>query len=334
MKRHPRHSACDVCAAGIAGAVISLLLMLGWFVVRPATRTIRDQVEELESQVADRTRELSLALVALRHEAAERQQSESNTRRLAAQLAHAERVWTMGHLTAGLAHELNQPLATIANYTEACDVELTSSESNTRTARLRNYLDLTKQAALRAGQIVRRMRNFVRPSASAIAEVEIGSLIHEVVELCRIEAEHTGTQIALQLYDDHATVAVDPIQIQQVLVNLMQNAVQAMREGPVRRRRIEIRTSTSDDLVLVEVIDSGPGIVASDSEEVFEPFYTTKRDGLGIGLSICRAIIEDHGGVIRAESAPSHGANVSFTLPICQNDDASGCLQSQCVCSR
>jgi two-component system sensor kinase FixL len=263
---------------------------------------------------------------------AEREQAEFKTQRLAAQLAHAARVSTMGHLTAGLAHELNQPLATIANYAEACDVELARSEDGAPRDRLRNYLDLTREAALRAGQIVRRMKNFVRPNAPAAAKVEIGDLIREVVALCRTEADHAETEVSLELADDHATVSVDAIQIQQVLVNLVQNALQAMRECPIHERRLEIRTSIAIDSVQVDVTDSGPGFAATDSEAVFAPFYTTKRDGLGIGLSICRAIVEEHGGTIWAQGAPGRGARISFTLPLAQNDVAIRRGQPECVC--
>jgi two-component system sensor kinase FixL len=266
----------------------------------------------------------------------ERELTEASTRRLAAQLAHAERVWTMGHLASGLAHELNQPLATIANYSEACDVELGSSERDTRTERLRKYVDSTKQAALRAGKIVRRMRNFVQPNATSKVRMELSSLIHEVVELCRIEAEQLGSYIALEFDDERAEVVVDSIQIQQVLVNLVQNALQAMHDSPPGRKRIEIRSINlaDDQFVQIAVIDCGPGFCAVEADQMFEPFHTTKSDGLGIGLSICRAIVEDHGGHIWADSTPGGGATVSFTLPLSQSDVARGRIQSECVCSR
>lgn len=321
-----------LCAAMIGAAVIACLLALGWWVIRPATSTIRRQFEELESRVADRTRELASALAALRREIIQREESEIKTQRLAAQLAHASRVWTMGHLTAGLAHEVNQPLATISNYVEACDVELTRFDDGPLTRRLRHHLDLAKQAALRAGQIVRRMRNFVRPNAPKVADVKIERLIGDVVELCRAEAENSDTEITLDLADEHASVAVDPIQIQQVLVNLVQNSLQAMRDFRIGSKRIEIRTSVADDSVLVEVSDTGPGFDASDSDAVFAPFYTTKRDGLGIGLAICRAIIEDHRGGIWAEVESRNGAKVSFTLPRSEYNVGSDRAQCECVC--
>jgi signal transduction histidine kinase len=320
-----------VCAAAIAAAVVVLLMALGWFVIRPATRTIRSQVDELERQVAMRTSELTAALNALRHEIAEREQAEVKTQRLAAQLAHAGRVSTMGHLTAGLAHELNQPLATIANYVEAGDVELARFPNEAQTERLRKYLFRAKQAALRAGQIVGRMRNFLRPNSPATIEVEMRELIREVVDLCHAEADHADADVLLDLPDEEATVMADPIQIQQVVVNLVQNALQAMRDCPLRRRLV-ICASLASDAVQVDVIDSGPGFVSTDSEAVFAPFYSTKRDGLGIGLSICRAIVEAHGGTIWAEPAPGRGAKVSFTLPLAERDVGSRRTPPECVC--
>jgi C4-dicarboxylate-specific signal transduction histidine kinase len=321
-----------VGAAAIAASVIALLLALGWFVIRPATHTIRRQVDELELQVAERTRELSAALNALRHEVEEREQAEFKTQRLAVQLAHAARVSTMGHLTTGLAHELNQPLATIANYMEAGGVELAGSPTSAQTERLRKYLDLAKHAALRAGQIVRRMRSFVRPHSAAASRVDVDSLICEVIELCKTEIEHAAAEVSLEFADEPVTVCVDPVQIQQVLVNLVQNALQAMIECSAHQRRIEVRTTVADDVVQVDVTDCGHGFVTTDSETVFAPFYTTKRDGLGIGLSICRTIVEEHGGTIWAESEPGRGAKVTFTLPLAENHVGSRQAQSECVC--
>jgi C4-dicarboxylate-specific signal transduction histidine kinase len=153
-----------------------------------------------------------------------------------------------------------------------------------------------------------------------------------VVELCHAETRQAGADVSLDLADVQATVCADPIQIQQVLVNLVQNALQAMRECPIQRRRLAIRCSVATDRVQVDVIDSGPGFASTDSEVIFAPFYTTKQDGLGIGLSICRAIVEEHGGTIRAEAVPGHGAKVSFTLPLAERDVGSRRTQPECVC--
>src|SRR5262249_44076724 len=146
---------------------------------------IRSQVDELELRVAARTRELADALASLRREVSERQAAEQANQRLAAQLAHSDRVTTMGHLTAGLAHELNQPLAAIANYTSACEVLLEDPLRDGKLTQAREFVLKVKQASLRAGQIIRRMRNFLRPDAASEVTVSIHTLIQEIVELCR-----------------------------------------------------------------------------------------------------------------------------------------------------
>jgi two-component system, LuxR family, sensor kinase FixL len=328
-------------ALGIGSGVIVLLIALGWFVVRPATRTIRNQVDELELRVADRTRELADANRALRHEMVERELAETKTQLLSTQLAHSARVSALGHLTAGLAHEINQPLAAIANYAETCDLLLAADRPN-HDGRLRKSLDQIKQAALRTGQIVRRMRNFVRPNSGPPVEVELNLLVREVAELCRFEAERAGVRVTLELRATDVRIHVDPIQIQQVLVNLVQNAISAMHDCPRDDRRLVIRTCAFDaqssagpehgDQVQIDVIDSGPGIPSDSESELFKPFHTTKADGLGIGLAICRSIVERHGGTIWA-AAPEYGAMFSFSLPCNQTtNDASRREQADCVC--
>jgi C4-dicarboxylate-specific signal transduction histidine kinase len=320
-------------ALAISTAVVVLLIGLGWFVVRPATRTIRLQVDELECRVVQRTRELSAALESLQHEVRQRELAELRHQRISAQLSHAERVSTMGHLTAGLAHELNQPLAAIANYTEACDILMGESPPGESMGTVRDYIRQAKRAALRAGQIVRRMRNFVRPNADTTAEVGINQLVSEIVELCRTEATNMCADMSLELSADPDVVAADPIQIQQVMVNLVQNSLQAMRDN-IGPRHIIIRTSAADSLVQIDVLDSGPGFSSIHPDAVFAPFQTTKQEGLGIGLSICRSIVENHKGSIWTESPRGRGAQVSFTLPLAAVYADPIRIQPDCLCCR
>jgi two-component system, LuxR family, sensor kinase FixL len=322
-----------VCGVTIAAGVIALLIGLGWFVVRPATHAIRGQVDDLELRVAARTRELADANVALENEIAERAQTETKMQLLANQLAHAGRVSTMGHLTSGLAHELNQPLAAIVNYAETCDL-LLSMDNGVREENLVRHIEQIKEAGTRAGQIVRRMRDFVRPNSRSILEIDLNALVREVAELCKFEADRADVQLSLNLSPPGSRVHVDPIQIQQVLVNLVQNALQAMQSVPSNERRMDISTMVCSDSVTVEVTDTGPGLDAVDEQVIFSPFYTTKPDGLGIGLAICRSIVERHAGKVFAQNAPQGGATIGFTLPILlgnetreANTEASG-LQS------
>lgn len=299
----------------IGATIIALLVGLGAGVVLPATRTIRRQVEFLETRVAERTHELDAANQSLRHEIAEREAAEANQQRLAAQLAHAGRVTAMGHLTAGIAHELNQPLCAIANFAAASEVLLDRPDPPLGT--VRDNIGCVQQAALRAGQIVRRMREFLRPQRSAPVIVDLDALIHEVAEFCRPELDAAEAHCRLELPDRALRVHGDRIQIQQVLVNLLQNAVDAMRENEPDARAILVRALRTENAIRVEVHDNGPGFEPAVAKTLFSPFQTTKPGGLGIGLSIAQSILEQHGGRIWAATSPWYsGAMVAFTIPL------------------
>jgi C4-dicarboxylate-specific signal transduction histidine kinase len=290
--------------------------------------------------VSQRTAELAEMVASLQHEVAERKLAESRSRQLAAQLAHADRVAAMGHLAIGLAHELNQPLGAIANYASASDVILTQSAVTTDDRRLQDYLQRIGEAALRAGQIVRGIRKFVSGAggdASDAVEADLGALLREVLELCQFEIRHASVVAALELSDRPAIVEVDPIQIQQVLVNLVQNALQSLQSCRADDRRLAIELEVDDDWAEVSVIDNGPGFDVADLDAPFAAFHTTKVEGLGVGLSICRTIIESHGGEIRIHPTEG-GAHLSFKLPLAKPkqfaplNEPSRISQSDAVC--
>lgn len=316
----------------IAGAVIVLLVALGYFIVLPATRTIRGQVDGLEHRVAERTAELSTANLALEQEIAEHQQAEIEKQRLAAELTHAARLSSLGHLAAGLAHEINQPLCAIANFSEAC--ELLLNEKPQVDQDVVGHFEQIKRAALRAGQIVRRIRNFAQPIESVATAASLNLLVREVAELCRYEADQADIRILLKLCTDDALVQVDSIQIQQVLVNLIQNSIHALQTSRSTERWITIATSPMLEAVRVEVTDTGPGFGSRDPNAIFAPYFTTKTDGLGIGLSLARTIVDRHGGTIWAESPPEGGARLNFTLPRCLNHDDACRESTSSICSR
>ena len=225
-------------------AVLLLLVGVGLFVLRPATRTIQWQIaslaaresqlrqahDELELRVQQRTAELQQANASLQAEILDRQAAEAKTRAVSDQLAHAGRVTALGQLATGLAHEINQPLAAITNYAETADLLLEPHPAAHHAAG--DVLAAVKRAALRAGSIVRRMRSFVQPAHGEITPTSLELLVREVCDLCHAELFRANVALELELPADLPHVGVDAIQIQQVLVNLIQNAVQAMQQQP------------------------------------------------------------------------------------------------------
>lgn len=338
------------------GALIAMTLALAllggvyFIVLRPATRLIRRQVQQLaasdrchralagllreardqlELRVAQRTSELIAANASLQHEMHQRERAEQRMRRLSGELAHASRVNALGQLATGLAHEINQPLAAIVNYCGTC--ELLLEQELPGNGKAREAVSEMKRAASRAGAIVRRMRNFVRPGAAQASCVELNDLTREVIELCQSELRRNSVELSLELTAKATPVCVDALQVQQVLVNLIQNAIQAMLALPPAERRLRVRTTIDCEQVQAEVADSGPGFAAQE-QDPFAPFFTTKADGLGMGLAISRSIIEQHQGRIWAEPPAARGATVCFRLPLHNTPKISDELSADCVC--
>jgi C4-dicarboxylate-specific signal transduction histidine kinase len=176
------------------------------------------------------------------------------------------------------------------------------------------------------------MRNFVRPGPGQSAVEELNDLTREVLELCRPELRRADVELSLELPAAVTPVYVDALQIQQVLVNLIQNAIQAMRDGAADQRRLRLRTSLEGDEVQLEVADTGPGFGCEAEQDPFAPFFTTRPEGLGMGLAISRAIIEQHQGRIWAERSSARGATVCFRLPLCHTAKRSHESPADCVC--
>jgi two-component system sensor kinase FixL len=339
------------CGVVAMTAVILLLLGVYFVVLRPAANLIRGQVEAiaasdtrhrmlaemlgeardtLELRVAERTSELIDANAALKREIAERQAVESRMRELSAELAHASRVTALGQLATGLAHEINQPLATVANY--AGTLELALARACPSEDEPRRLVAQIQQAALRAGAIVRRMRNFVRRGDVQTSQVDLNALVREVSELCQSELCDANVELTLDLAPRPVLVLADAVQVQQVLVNLIHNAIQAMASSPVPERGLRISTEVGPVEVGVAVADSGPGFPDETAQGCFQPFFTTKAEGLGMGLAISRAIIEQHQGRIWSENRENGGALVRFSLPHLHAHDIDTEQQSHCVC--
>jgi len=278
--------------------------------------------------VCERSSRLSSANAALGREMTERQETQERMRSLQADLAHASRVTALGQLATGLAHEVNQPLATIANH--AGSLELALDRTATGNHELHMLADEIKQAALRAGNIVRRMRNFVRRGEVQAAPVDLNVLVEEVCGLCRFELREAEVELELELAPGPVLAVADAVQVQQVIVNLIHNAIQAMADGP--RRHLNIRTAQEKEEVTLTVSDTGPGLPAEILKRHFEPFRSSKRDGLGLGLAISRTIVEQHQGRIWSENRERGGAVVGFSLPRLPTHDRSSASTTHCLC--
>ena len=240
---------------------------------------------------------------------------EHKDRRLRADLAHISRLTTAGEMASGLAHELNQPLTAI---THNCDALLSDiSNHPAPDAELSDTINDIYEQAQRAAGIIRSMRQFVRKNSSAAAPININKLVEETNRLTQPEVREHGIKVQLFLKEALPHPIIDPIQIQQVLVNLERNSVEAMTQSHSSIRELEILTSQDNaNLIRVTIRDTGPGFADVIKQNMFTPFQTTKADGMGLGLSLSRSIIESHGGRLWLESSDSHQTIIHFTLPI------------------
>lgn len=248
----------------------------------------------------------------------EREESATRLHEIQGQLARLARLNEMGEMASTLAHELNQPLSAIANYVHGCARLLRDLDDAVAT-RLRDALEETAKQSLRAGQIIRQLREFVTKGETEKAPENIRTLVEEAGALALAGSRERGVRAVFDFQPGADLVFVDRIQIQQVLTNLMRNAIEAMQSSP--RRDLVVRTEpTGEDEVTVYVDDTGPGISSEIAAELFKPFTTTKPGGMGIGLSISRRIIEAHGGVMTVSRNDAGGAQFRFTLPAYQGD--------------
>lgn len=241
----------------------------------------------------------------------ERQQTEARLQELQAELIHMSRFTALGEMASTLAHEINQPLTAITNYLKGCR-RLLEQSPDERAPTLQNALDKAAEQALRAGQVIRQLREFVTRGESERRVENLPRLIQEASALALVGAKERGVRVQYRLDPAAKLVLADRIQIQQVLLNLVRNAIEAMENA--RRRELVVATSATDEgMAEITVSDTGPGLAPEVARQLFQPFVTTKRHGMGVGLSICRTIVEAHGGKIWAESKPD-GAAFRFTL--------------------
>ena len=245
---------------------------------------------------------------------AELRESAQRYREVETALAHANRVATMGQLTASIAHEVSQPIHAVAINAQAASLWLAAQPPDLE--EVRKILARIVENSNRAGDVIDRIRALVKKAPQRKDRLEINGAIREVIELTRGEAEKNGVSVRTQLADDLPLIQGDRVQLQQVILNLIVNALQAMSGVGDGARELLISTGTAEsDGVLVTVRDSGPGLPPSSLERLFDAFYTTKADGMGMGLSICRSIIEAHGGRLWASENLPRGAVFQFTAP-------------------
>ena len=246
--------------------------------------------------------------------------AEQQARKLRADLHHGARLGAMGEMASGMAHELNQPLTAVMNYLQACQMMIGAEGADTRVP---DYLDKAIAQAERAGGIISGLRAFVQKGESNRQLEDLNEIAQEASGLLAANARAEGISFQVRPARDLARIHVDKIQIQQVVFNLMRNALEAL--GGRRAGTLTISTTAvGDDLVQLCVSDNGPGVDDALLDKLFDAFTTTKSDGMGVGLSICKTIVEDHDGKIRADRNADGGMCFTFTLPVAPGSVAIG----------
>jgi two-component system sensor kinase FixL len=241
-----------------------------------------------------------------------RQEAQQRLQELQAELIHMSRFTALGEMASTLAHELNQPLTAVASYLKGAGRLLDAAEDS-GIAMARDAIERAAQQALRAGQIIRRLREFVARGEGDRHVENLAKLIEEACALALVGAKQSGVQISMEFESTSTHVLADKIQIQQVLLNLVRNAMEAMQD--MERRHLTISTHRLDDeTARIDVADSGPGIAPEILAQLFQPFVTTKQTGMGVGLSISRTIVESHGGRIWVDPNPGGGVIFRMTL--------------------
>jgi C4-dicarboxylate-specific signal transduction histidine kinase len=296
---------------------VSTALFIGWLSgeQKRAKESLRQARDELDAKVQERTAELKRANEQLQSEIAERESAEKGLIRAQAEIARIARITTMGELAASIAHELNQPLGSIVMSGDACLRWLAAKPPN---------LDEVLQAVeaiirdgTRASSVLVRIRGLLRRGKRLRERLNINDIIREVIALLDGELRRNGASLRTEMPGNLPPVVVDRVLLQQVILNLMMNAVEAMRAVSDRVRVLRIRTEEqSSGNIVVLVQDSGVGLDPKHSSRMFEAFYTTKMEGIGMGLAISRSIVEAHGGRLWAVANDGPGSTFCFTLPI------------------
>lgn len=252
-------------------------------------------------------------IICVTRDVTKRKETEARIQLLQDQLAHAARISLLGALAKGLAHELNQPLTAIGNYLETCRNFLSDVENVPDGAH--EVLTEAGAEALRAAKVIQSLRKLVKPSQAQSLPASLNDLVTEVMEICAPHRRRAGVTLELQLEPELPMVQIDAVQIQQVILNLVNNAIDSMSDSTGRRVLTVITARRGRDRVEVTVLDTGPGCPDGDVDALFTEFRTTKPSGLGLGLAICRYIIESHGGTLTGRTREAGGLAFMFSLP-------------------
>jgi signal transduction histidine kinase len=258
----------------------------------------------------------AVSIMILLYEHRRRRLAEVEARQRMTELAHVNRYSLAGELTASIAHELNQPLGSILVNTETAALMLESPSLDRD--ELREILADIRRDDQRAGEVIRRLRSLLKRTPFEAREIDLNQPVGETLDIVAGVAQAKGITVDATLSGDPLPVMGDRIQLQQVLLNLFMNAAEAMEHLDKSQRKIAVRTALDGQFAEIEIADFGPGILAGKLKEVFEPFYTSKSSGMGMGLSIARTIVEAHSGTISAENRAGQGAVFRFRLPLAQ----------------
>ncbi len=259
-----------------------------------------------------------IAVLFLEHR--RRQFAEVQSRQRMAELAHVNRFSTAGELTASIAHEINQPLGAILTNAETAKVVLKSA--NPDIAELNEIVDDILRDDRRAGEVIQRLRSLLKKAPFELKQFDLNEVTQETIRFFAALAVGRKFELASVITPDALPILGDRIQLQQVILNLVMNGIEAMKDTPGENRIISIRTSRIENFAQLSVSDRGPGVPEDKLKEVFEPFFTTKAEGMGMGLSIVRTIIEAHHGTISAKNRDHGGASFRIRLPLCAADTA------------
>jgi C4-dicarboxylate-specific signal transduction histidine kinase len=296
---------------------VACQVVVSWLISwrRETEESLRRARDELEVRVGERTVELKNANEALINQIAEQKRTEEALQIARAELARVARITTIGELTASIAHEVNQPLAAVVANADACVAWLSHQTPNLSEARA--AAERTTHGATRASEVIVRIRSLINKATPEKARVQINEIIEETLALAEGQASRKDVSLTKELMPGLPAVLGDRIQLQQVILNLVMNGIEAMAGVSNRPRQLMIRSQMRDaEHVLVSVQDFGVGVSPEVMPRLFEPFFTTRAQGMGMGLPISRSIIESHGGKLWAESTASQGSIFQFTLPI------------------